>query len=53
MNKESLIKQLQEKEALKEKTESVFLQLVGQIALLRDLIKSEDEIVTKPIEEQK
>ena len=42
MKKEEMIRQLEEKEKLKEKTGMIFHQLVGQIAMLRDMIKSED-----------
>lgn len=38
MKKEELLKQLEEKETLKNKLEIVYHQLCGQIALLRDLL---------------
>lgn len=41
MKKEDLLKELREKEELKAKTELIFHQLTGQIALLRDLINRE------------
>ena len=40
---ENLKKQLAEKEALKERTEMIFHQLVGQISLLQSLIKEEED----------
>ena len=42
MKKEEIIGLLQEKEKLKEQTEYVYHQILGQIALLRDLLKRED-----------
>jgi len=42
MKKEEMVRLLEEKEKLKEKTEMIFHQLVGQIAMLRDMIKAED-----------
>ena len=42
MNKEELIEFAEEKENLLKKTEIVYTQLQGQIILLRDLIKRED-----------
>ena len=47
MNREDLKKELEEKEALKSKTEMIYHQLVGQISLLRDLLnKCEDQSTT-------
>ena len=43
MELEELKKQLAEKEIMKERTEVIFHQLNGQIALLRDIIKQEEE----------
>ena len=40
---ENLKKQLAEKDVLKERTEMIFHQLVGQISLLQSLIKEEEE----------
>jgi len=42
MTKDELRKELNEKEALKAKTELIFHQLTGQIALLRDLLNREE-----------
>lgn len=42
MTKDELKKELEQKEALKAKTEQIFHQLSGQIALLRDLLNRED-----------
>lgn len=47
MNKADLIKELKEKEDLKAKTELIFHQLTGQIALLRDLLNRESAEVPK------
>ena len=44
MEKNDLIKQLEEKENLLRKTEIVYNQLQGQIVLLRDLIKKENKV---------
>lgn len=41
MEKNELIKLLEEKENLIKKTELIYQQLQGQIVLLRDLIKKE------------
>lgn len=43
MNKEDLIKLMEQKEDLLKKTEMIFQQLQGQIVLLRDLIKKENK----------
>jgi site-specific recombinase len=47
MNKEGLIKLLNEKKELKERTARVYDQIVGQIALLEDLIKGMEEVKTE------
>ena len=44
MEKNDLIRQLEEKENLLKKTEIIYNQLQGQIVLLRDLIKKENKI---------
>ena len=43
MERESLIKELQEKEELKERTYAVYQQLIGQIALLRNIVERLDK----------
>lgn len=43
MNKENLIKLLNEKKELKERTARIYDQLCGQVALLEDLVKTEDK----------
>lgn len=47
MNKETLIEELKQKEELKAKTELIYHQLTGQIALLRDLLAREMQEVPK------
>ena len=42
MTKAELMKLLQEKETLREQTEMVHSQLIGQISLLRELLKKEE-----------
>jgi hypothetical protein len=42
MNKEELKNMLKEKEELKERTARIYDQLVGQCALLLDLLKTEE-----------
>ena len=49
MDKESLIKQLQEKEELKEKTYAIYQQLVGQVAILRNIIQTYDKPNNKEV----
>ena len=44
MEKTDLIKLLKEKEELKERTARIYDQIVGQIALLQDLVKTEENI---------
>jgi len=53
MEKNDLIRQLEEKENLLKKTEIIYNQLQGQIVLLRDLIKKENKIEEIKVEENK
>lgn len=43
MEKKELIALLEQKEKMKEQTEMIFHQLIGQISLLKDLIKNTKE----------
>ena len=52
MTVENLKKQLVEKEQLKERTEMIFHQLVGQISLLQDMIAKEQEVESKKAPEE-
>lgn len=52
MKKEEIIVMLQEKEKLKEQTEYVYHQIIGQISLLRDLLKKEDNMKEKKPDDQ-
>jgi len=47
MTRQDLINELKQKEDLKAKTELIFHQLTGQIALLRDLLTRESAEVPK------
>lgn len=42
MERSELAKKLEEKKEIRERLQTSFAQLVGQIALLEDLIKQED-----------
>ena len=47
MNKEGLIKLLNEKKELRDRTARVYDQIVGQIALIEDLVKEPEEVKTE------
>jgi hypothetical protein len=49
MEKQDLVKMLKEKIELKERTARIYDQICGQVALLEDLVRTED----KPKEEKK
>jgi hypothetical protein len=45
MTRDELKKILEEKEILKQQTETVYMQLIGQIQLLNTLIQKEETII--------
>jgi len=47
MNKDGLIKLLKEKQELRDRTARIYDQIVGQIVLLEDLVKEQEEVKTE------
>jgi hypothetical protein len=47
MNREGLIKLLKEKQELRDRTARIYDQIVGQIALIEDLVKEPEEVKTE------
>jgi hypothetical protein len=47
MDRNEIMKQIEQKEVLKEQSYSVYQQLIGQLNLLRGMLKAEDAKIQK------